>query len=374
MTAVGPGVTHVTPGDRVAYTAPAPLGSYADERVVDARWLVKLPAAIGDADRRGDDAEGPHGLVPVEAQLPGRGRRLDPAVRRRRRRRAHRGAVGARARRARHRRRRHAGEARARARRTAASTCCSTATTSRGACASSRAAACPSFTIRSAARRSISRSIACGRTALLVSFGNSSGKVEPFGLHELTKRGSLYVTRPTLYDFIRDRAALEAGAAELFALVETRRSRDRGQPDLRAARCGASAPRSRGAANDGLHGPDSLAAQFLHGSARFARRCGAARCVSVDASAQVREDGRAEATPRDAARVRVDGRVRGARRRRRARAAGAVRRSCSARRCRSPAAATSSSAARCCGAARCSHACVRYRSRCRRRCSIRRAA
>ena len=112
------------------------------------------------------------------------------------------------------------GEARARARRAAASTCCSTATTFRGACASSRAAACPSSTIRSAARRSINRSIACGRTALLVSFGNSSGKVEPFGLQELTKRGSLYVTRPTLYDFIRERGALEAGAAELFALVE----------------------------------------------------------------------------------------------------------------------------------------------------------
>ena len=59
--------------------------------------------------------------------------------------------------------------------------------------------------------------------AMLVSFGNSSGKVEPFSLHELTRRGSLYVTRPTLYDFIGDRASLEAGAAELFELVEARR-------------------------------------------------------------------------------------------------------------------------------------------------------
>jgi NADPH2:quinone reductase len=49
--------------------------------------------------------------------------------------------------------------------------------------------------------------------------------VEPFGLHELTKRGSLYVTRPTLYDFIRDRDALEAGCAELFALVARGRVR-----------------------------------------------------------------------------------------------------------------------------------------------------
>ena len=65
VTAVGPGVTHVAPGDRVAYTAPAPLGSYADERIVDAKWLVKLPRCAQRADRRGDDAEGSHGLVPA---------------------------------------------------------------------------------------------------------------------------------------------------------------------------------------------------------------------------------------------------------------------------------------------------------------------
>ena len=70
VTAVGPGVTHVTPGDRVAYTAPAPLGSYADERIVDARGSSSCRAAHQRADRRRDDAEGSHGLVPLEAQLP----------------------------------------------------------------------------------------------------------------------------------------------------------------------------------------------------------------------------------------------------------------------------------------------------------------
>ncbi|HET7609089.1 MAG TPA: alcohol dehydrogenase catalytic domain-containing protein, partial [Gammaproteobacteria bacterium] len=48
VTAVGPGVRHVKAGDRVAYTAPPPLGSYSDERVVAARCLVKLPDSIGD--------------------------------------------------------------------------------------------------------------------------------------------------------------------------------------------------------------------------------------------------------------------------------------------------------------------------------------
>jgi NADPH2:quinone reductase len=58
---------------------------------------------------------------------------------------------------------------------------------------------------------------------LLVSFGNSSGTVEPFALAELTKRGSLYLTRPTLYDFIRERTELEAACGELFALVASGR-------------------------------------------------------------------------------------------------------------------------------------------------------
>src|SRR5690349_9527572 len=48
VAAVGAGVRHVKVGDRVAYTAPPPLGSYSDERVVPARCLVKLPGAIGD--------------------------------------------------------------------------------------------------------------------------------------------------------------------------------------------------------------------------------------------------------------------------------------------------------------------------------------
>ena len=76
----------------------------------------------------------------------------------------------------------------------------------------------------SVGRTSFYQSLDCLRPhGVLVSFGNSSGKVEPFGLHELTRRGSLYVTRPTLYDFIRDRSSLEAGTAELTALVATGR-------------------------------------------------------------------------------------------------------------------------------------------------------
>lgn len=57
------------------------------------------------------------------------------------------------------------------------------------------------------------------RHGTMVSFGNASGPVEPFALLELASRGSLYVTRPVLFDFIDTRAGLEAAAGELFEVV-----------------------------------------------------------------------------------------------------------------------------------------------------------
>ena len=54
---------------------------------------------------------------------------------------------------------------------------------------------------------------------LLVSYGNASGAVPPFALLELSNRGSLYVTRPTLVHYTATRDALEAAAAELFDAV-----------------------------------------------------------------------------------------------------------------------------------------------------------
>jgi NADPH2:quinone reductase len=45
--AVGEGVTHVAPGDRVAY-ATAPIGAYAEARSIKADRLVKLPDTVTD--------------------------------------------------------------------------------------------------------------------------------------------------------------------------------------------------------------------------------------------------------------------------------------------------------------------------------------
>lgn len=54
---------------------------------------------------------------------------------------------------------------------------------------------------------------------LLVSFGNASGPVPPFSLGILAEKGSLYVTRPTLFTYIASRADLEATANDLFDVV-----------------------------------------------------------------------------------------------------------------------------------------------------------
>lgn len=55
---------------------------------------------------------------------------------------------------------------------------------------------------------------------VMVSYGNASGPVEPFSLRELASRGSLYVTRPIVFDFIGDRATYEVAAGELINLVQ----------------------------------------------------------------------------------------------------------------------------------------------------------
>lgn len=53
----------------------------------------------------------------------------------------------------------------------------------------------------------------------MVSFGNSSGAVEPFSPALLAPRGSLYVTRPTLVHFTNTREKLIAAADTLFAFI-----------------------------------------------------------------------------------------------------------------------------------------------------------
>jgi len=56
---------------------------------------------------------------------------------------------------------------------------------------------------------------------MLVIFGNGSGPVAAFDLNLLAAKGSLYVTRPTLVTYTAKREDLEAMAAELFDVVRS---------------------------------------------------------------------------------------------------------------------------------------------------------
>src|SRR4051812_12982641 len=58
------------------------------------------------------------------------------------------------------------------------------------------------------------------RRGMLATYGNASGPVAPFSPAELAKRGSLFLTRPTMVDYTATRAELEAIARETFAAAK----------------------------------------------------------------------------------------------------------------------------------------------------------
>jgi NADPH2:quinone reductase len=66
------------------------------------------------------------------------------------------------------------------------------------------------------------RSLQCLRTrGLMVTFGQSSGKLPPFVVGELNWRGSLYLTRPSLGHYTASREDLLSSAAALFERMES---------------------------------------------------------------------------------------------------------------------------------------------------------
>jgi NADPH2:quinone reductase len=56
---------------------------------------------------------------------------------------------------------------------------------------------------------------------LLALFGQSSGPVPPFNLGVLAQKGSLYITRPTLFTYNAKREDLEKSARALFSVVKS---------------------------------------------------------------------------------------------------------------------------------------------------------
>jgi NADPH2:quinone reductase len=217
--AVGPGVTHVRPGDRVAY-AGRPNGAYSELRVMPADILVKLPDAIdfetGAAMmlqgltvqylfrrtyplKAGDTilfhaAAGGVGLIACQ-WARAMGVNLI-------------GTVGS-----------NEKAELAKAHGAAHVINYNTEDVVQRVLEITNGAKVP-VVYDSVGKDTFQRSLDCLRPlGLMVSFGNSSGAVPPFPLSELASRGSLYITRPTLQTYAAKREDLEAMAADLFQMV-----------------------------------------------------------------------------------------------------------------------------------------------------------
>ncbi len=217
VVSVGPGVTAVKAGDRVAYAGP--IGAYAAKRVIAADRLVVLPDAI---DARTGAAMMLQGLT--AQYLLRRTHRVQPGdtvvVH------AAAGGVGlilcqwA----------RHLGvrvigvvstEAKAElARENGATHVVVGIDTLAAEVRRITDGAMVPVVYDSVGRDSFAASLDClAPLGTMVTFGNASGPVPPVDPALLTSKGSLFLTRPTLATYTAKRADLEAMAADLFGVV-----------------------------------------------------------------------------------------------------------------------------------------------------------
>ncbi|MCH8617055.1 quinone oxidoreductase [Sphingomonas sp. SM33] len=215
---VGAGVTSVQPGDRVAYGGP--MGGYAEERLIDADKLVKLPEAIAFDTAAAMMLQGmtAHMLIRSVHEVKAGDTILVHAAA---------GGVGlivcqwANA--------------------LGAKVIGTVSTDEKAELARAHGCHHPVVYTRedfvaevdritngaklpvvydSVGKDTFLRSLDCLRPrGIMVSYGNSSGPVDPFPPGILAQKGSLFLTRPTLYHYTASRAELEAAAAELFDVV-----------------------------------------------------------------------------------------------------------------------------------------------------------
>ncbi|NLH80692.1 MAG: quinone oxidoreductase, partial [Phyllobacteriaceae bacterium] len=218
VVAVGPGVTSVAVGDRVAYVASP--GSYAEERLVPADRLVKLPDAISFEIAAAAMLKGMTARYLLRKTFPvGPGTTLlfHAAA----------GGVG-----------QIAGQW---AKHLGATAIGTAGGPEKVALAKTRGyahvidyrkddfvAAVKEITggkgvdvvYDSVGKDTFPKSLDCLRPlGMFVSFGNASGPVPPFSMQELASRGSLFTTRATLFTYIAARADLEETAADLFSVI-----------------------------------------------------------------------------------------------------------------------------------------------------------
>ncbi|QNM82334.1 quinone oxidoreductase [Sphingomonas sabuli] len=215
---VGEGVSGLKAGDRVAYAGP--VGSYAEARLIDADKLVALPDSIGFEDAAAMMLQGmtahmllrrvyavqPGDTILVHAAAGGVGLIMCQWA----------AAIGA--------------------------TVIGTVSTEEKA-ELARAHGChhpilytkQDFAEEVAAitggaklpvvydsvgKSTFLKSLEClRRRGMMVSYGNASGPADPFPPTLLAQKGSLFLTRPTLFDYIATREELEQASAELFEVV-----------------------------------------------------------------------------------------------------------------------------------------------------------
>ncbi len=80
----------------------------------------------------------------------------------------------------------------------------------------------------SVGKSTFEQSLSCLRPlGMLVLFGQSSGPVPPFDLIKLSQNGSLFITRPTLFDYTSTREALLQRAGDVLSWIQAGRLRVR---------------------------------------------------------------------------------------------------------------------------------------------------
>jgi NADPH:quinone reductase len=217
--AVGPGVSELSPGDRVAYASP-PLGAYAEARLMPADRVVKLPDGISDHQAAGMMLQGMtvHYLIRRTYRVkPGDSMLFHAAA----------GGVGLIA----CQWLKHLGAtvigtvgseekaALARAHGCDHTILYKTESVSERVRELTAGAGVP-VVYDSVGKDTFEASLdSLAPLGMLVAFGNASGPLPPFEPSILAAKGSLFFTRPTLMTYTAKREDLVAAAEELFSVV-----------------------------------------------------------------------------------------------------------------------------------------------------------
>jgi NADPH2:quinone reductase len=218
--AVGPDVSHVKKGDRVAYAGP--IGGYAEERLIDADRVVKLPKGISSEQAAGMMLQGMTAQMLLRSVFPVH--EGDTIL-------VHAAAGGV-------------GLIMCQWAAALGATVIGTVSTDEKAelarahgCAHPIVYSKQDFVAEvgritdreklpvvydSVGRDTFLKSLDCLKIrGLMVSFGNASGPPAPIPPNLLAQKGSLYLTRPTLFHYIATREQLEQSANELFEIVSS---------------------------------------------------------------------------------------------------------------------------------------------------------